>query len=224
PAYRGLAYIVFEDLPLERFGNVIPQLSFEIVRPMIEGPRLEDRVKGVCLTPGAGEFVYATTPILRQLGPGAEAAENLHAEQGRANLEVSLDQLAADFPNCESVLLIVSWFGDDLRCGECEIRPRVENAEKQTTPRSWRVNGVTRAGAAIVSAHDGAPAYGGTPDDASVLEAIAALKARGYKVGLYPFILMDVPAGNALPDPYGAAEQAAYPWRGRISVHPAPGV
>jgi hypothetical protein len=34
---------------------------------------------------------------------------------------------------------------------------------------------------------------------------------------------MDVPAGNALPDPYGGAEQAAYPWRGRISVHPAIG-
>ncbi len=26
PAYRGLAYVVFEDMPLERFGNTIPQL------------------------------------------------------------------------------------------------------------------------------------------------------------------------------------------------------
>jgi hypothetical protein len=33
PGYRGLAYVVFEDLPLERFGNAIPQLSFEIIRP-----------------------------------------------------------------------------------------------------------------------------------------------------------------------------------------------
>ena len=33
---------------------------------------------------------------------------------------------------------------------------------------------------------------------------------------LYPFLLMDVPAGNGLPDPYGGAEQAAYPWRGRV--------
>ena len=29
PAYRGLAYIVFERLPLADFGNRIPQLSFE---------------------------------------------------------------------------------------------------------------------------------------------------------------------------------------------------
>ena len=34
---------------------------------------------------------------------------------------------------------------------------------------------------------------------------------------LYPFVLMDVPAGNGLPDPYGGAEQAAYPWRGRVT-------
>jgi hypothetical protein len=29
PAYRGLAYIVFQRLPLERFGNRIPQLAFD---------------------------------------------------------------------------------------------------------------------------------------------------------------------------------------------------
>ena len=35
---------------------------------------------------------------------------------------------------------------------------------------------------------------------------------------------MDIPAGNALPDPYtGGAGQPAYPWRGRITVRPAPG-
>src|SRR6266480_1296148 len=29
PAYRDLAYIVFEDMSLENFGNRIPQLNFE---------------------------------------------------------------------------------------------------------------------------------------------------------------------------------------------------
>ena len=46
-------------------------------------------------------------------------------------------------------------------------------------------------------------AYGGTPDDASVIAAIRDLKARGLKVTLYPFVLMDIPAGNTLPSPYG---------------------
>ncbi len=35
--------------------------------------------------------------------------------------------------------------------------------------------------------------------------------------------MMDVPPGNGLSDPYGASEQAAYPWRGRLTCHPAPG-
>ena len=36
--------------------------------------------------------------------------------------------------------------------------------------------------------------------------------------------MMDIPAGNALPDPWtGAASQPAYPWRGRITCDPAPG-
>jgi hypothetical protein len=180
-------------------------------------------VKSVCLIPGAGEFVYATEPVFRHNGPGQQVAENVHAERDRANLLVSLDQLAADFPNCDTVMLVVAWFGDDLRCSECQIRPGVELAEKQNVPHAWSAGGVGRSEAHLISQHDGAPAFGGTPSDRSVLQAIAELKQRGYKVGLYPFVLMDIPEGNALPDPYGGAAQAAYPWRGRISVHPAAG-
>jgi hypothetical protein len=224
PAYRGLAYIVFEDLPLADFGNAIPQLSFEIVRPAPStAQRFEERVKGVCLIPGAGEFVYATEGVFRKAGEGVETAENVHAATESANLLVSLDQLAAGFPNCETVLLVVGWFGDDLRCGECEIKPGVEIASKTTSPLVWKAGGVTRDGAHVVSTFEGAPAYGGTPSDESVKQAIAELKARGYKVGLYPFVFMDVAHGNALPDPYGGDAQAAYPWRGRITLHPAAG-
>ncbi|MBC7767548.1 MAG: glycoside hydrolase/phage tail family protein [Phycisphaerales bacterium] len=226
PAYRGLAYVVFEDMALERFGNIMPQLSFEIVRPAPSGAgqvRFEELVTSVCLIPGAGEFVYAAEPVLRTIGPGQQSAENVHAERDRANLLVSLDQLEADFPTCDTVLLVVAWFGNDLRCGACDIRPGVEISAKQTTPLTWRAGGVTRGGAHLVSQFEGAPAFGGTPSDDSVLQAIAELKARGYKVGVYPFLLMDVPGDNAFPDPYGGAAQAAYPWRGRITLHPAAG-
>ena len=34
PAYRGLAYVVFERLPLASFGNRLPQLTFEVVKPV----------------------------------------------------------------------------------------------------------------------------------------------------------------------------------------------
>lgn len=226
PAYRGLAYVVFEDLPVKKFGNTIPQLSFEVVRPAPAADgnvRFEDRVKGVCVIPGAGEFVYETESVFRLLGPGQEAPENLHAERKRSNLLVSLDQLEADFPNCDTVALVVAWFGNDLRCAECAIKPGVELVNKETKPFSWRAGGVGRGGAHVISLHDGAAAFGGTPSDRSVKLAIAELKARGFKVWLYPFLLMDVPVSNTLPDPYGAAAQGAYSWRGRVSLHPAAG-
>lgn len=43
PAYRGRAYVVFEDLPLADFGNRIPNLTFEVIAD--DGPTLTlDRI------------------------------------------------------------------------------------------------------------------------------------------------------------------------------------
>ena len=225
PAYRGLAYVVFEDLPLAAYGNRPPQLTFEVMRRVTpsNGRALEDRLQGVCMIPGAGEFVYSTGPVFRRQSLTRTVSETVNNSDGRPDFLVSLDHLQAQLPNVKSVMLVVSWFGTDLRCGSCQILPGVERRDRVTEPVSWSVAGQDRASAHLISTHDGGPAYGGTPSDVSVLEAIAALKDRGYKVGLYPFILMDVPANCGLPDPYGAAQQGAYPWRGRITCHPAPG-
>lgn len=223
PAYRGTAYVVFEDLPLSPYGNRPPQLSFEVFRrPAGEGA-LEDALKAVCMIPGAGEFVYATQGVQRRLSITRTASENVNNTDGRPDIVVALDQLQAQLPNVEQVSLVVAWFGDDLRCGECAIRPGVELEAKFTLPFEWRAGGVDRGDAHLVSTVDGGPAYGGTPSDNTVVQAIAELKRRGLKVCLYPFVMMDVSAGSGLADPYGGAEQAAYPWRGRITCHPAAG-
>ena len=119
---------------------------------------------------------------------------------------------------------MVAWFGTDLRAGSCEVKPGVEVLGKSTHPLAWSVAGLTRATAHLVSTIDGRPAFGGTPSDASVTHLIAELKARGLKVTLYPFMMMDIPADNSLADPQtGAAPQPAYPWRGHITCDPAPG-
>ncbi|MEL7454513.1 MAG: hypothetical protein AAGJ50_14185, partial [Pseudomonadota bacterium] len=58
PAYRGTAYVVFEDLPLERFGNRLPQLSFEVRRsaPLAaDEASLRDILDGVNLIPASGD-------------------------------------------------------------------------------------------------------------------------------------------------------------------------
>lgn len=221
PGYRGLCYLVFERLPLSPFGNRIPNISVELCRVAGE---LEPAVRAVTVIPGATEFGYDPTPRVRLVSPGTTLSENAHLSAELSDWTLSIDELAALCPNLEQVSLVVAWFGDDLRCGSCTIAPRVEAALREVDGTSWSVAGLGRGSARVVSQHDGAPAYGGTPSDAAVLAAIADLKGRGLKVTLYPLVMMDVPADNALPDPYtGAAGQPAYPWRGRITCDPAPG-
>ena len=220
PPYRGTAYVVFDNMPLERFGNRLPQLNFEVFRAVDD---FESRVRAVTLIPSAGEFVYEDDRVIR-IDSGKTIAENLHTALGGTDWKVALDQLEAQLPNTKRVSLVVSWFGNDLRIGNCEVKPGVEVADKVTEPFAWSVGGVTRETAYVVSRANGRPAYGGTPSDKAVISAIQDLKARGFEVTFYPFISMDVAAGNALPDPYsGGTGQPAYPWRGRITCEPAPG-
>lgn len=222
PAWRGLAYVVFERLPLDEFGNRIPALQFEVVRPV---GALEPAIKAVALIPGSTEHGYATTQVRETLGVGSVRLLNRNMRQAATDWTQSIDELQALCPNLKSVALVSSWFGDDLRAGHCRFRPGVEVVARTDETRPWKVGSLNRATAHLVSRKaDGGPAYGGTPDDTAIIEAIRDLKARGLKVVLYPFVLMDVPAGNGLPDPQGAGEQPVYPWRGRITALPAPGL
>ncbi|HET7912393.1 MAG TPA: glycoside hydrolase/phage tail family protein, partial [Pseudolabrys sp.] len=221
PAYRGLAYVVFERLPLANFGNRIPQLSFEVVRPV---GRLEQMLRAVTLIPGTTEFGYAPATVVQTLGPGQSAPENRHVAYARSDVVAALDELQAVAPNIERVAIVVAWFGTDLRCGHCRIMPGVDNRIKETFGGKWSVTGLDRAAAHLVSTVDGKPAFGGTPSDQSIRDLIAEIKSRGIKVTLYPFLMLDIPAANTLPDPLsGAPSQPAYPWRGRITCDPAPG-
>jgi len=220
PAFRGLAYVVFERLPLESYGNRIPLMQFEVVRPV---GKLERQIRAITVIPGATEHGYATTQVSERTGIGQSRIMNRNNLAAATDWQAAIDELQALCPNLKSVALVVSWFGTDMRAGECRILPGVEVAGRDGETTPWSVAGLSRGDAHLVSHHGAGPAYGGTPDDASVLQAITDLKARGLRVCLYPFVMMDVPAGNGLPDPYGDREQAAYGWRGRVTGFPAPG-
>ncbi|WP_306118124.1 MULTISPECIES: glycoside hydrolase/phage tail family protein [unclassified Roseitalea] len=222
PAYRGIAYIVFDRLPLESFGNRVPQIQVEVVRPV---GQLERDIRAVTVIPGATEHGYSPTPVTALIGRGNTVELTRHILHDANDWSASIDELQALCPNLTHVSLVVAWFGTDLRAGACEIRPGVTEPHIGQESTSWQVAGLARGDAEVrlVSRVDDRPAYGGTPSDASVIAAIADLKARGLKVTLHPFIMMDVPQANALPDPYGGASQLAYPWRGRITCHPAIG-
>ena len=108
------------------------------------------------------------------------SAENVNAEPGGADSSVALDQLEACAPNVESVSLVVAWFGDDLRAGHCRIRPGVEVGAKATTPQNWSVAASPARRAPRQPRRQGRAAYGGTPSDSAVVQAIQELNARGY--------------------------------------------
>lgn len=220
PAYRGIAYVVFERLPLEAYGNRLPQLQFEVIRPV--GP-LCGQVRAVALIPGSTQFGYAPGEVSQSVQVGEAGLVNRHVLYAASDFEASIDELVATCPNLTNVALVATWFGNDLRAGQCRIRPGVTDPSVAAASVPWEAGGLGPAEADIVSQDAGRAAYGGTPSDLSVIQAIGALKARGLKVTLYPFIMMDVPAGNTLPDPYGGSAQARYPWRGRITCDPAPG-
>lgn len=230
PAYRGTCYMVFDSLALSQFGNRLPQITVEIFKPLqSDDPNmLENRVSAVTLIPASGEFAYGTDVHVKTYR-GATAAENSHNGNGVANIIKALDQLDTGLPNVDAVALVSAWFGDDLRCGTCTIRPKVETDEpKAVSPRDWRVSGLVRSTAETISLlPDDSVAYGGTPSDHTIFDAIEELHARGKSVVFYPFLLMDIEQGNTLANPYsnGAAGvgQDAYPWRGRITCSPAAG-
>jgi hypothetical protein len=228
PAYRGTAYVVIEDLDLTPFGNRVPQFNFEVVRGEPSGlggvPDVSRLVRGVAMMPGTGEYALATTPVHYDYGSGKRRSANVHTPGGETDFTASLRALTAEVPACRSVSVIVSWFGDDLRCGSCTVKPKVEQTSYEGQGMAWRAGGLSRAQAETIAQVDGRPVYGGTPSDASVVEAIRAMRAEGLDVMFYPFLLMEQGVGNGRPDPWSdAGDQPVYPWRGRITLSEAPG-
>lgn len=228
PAYRGTAYVVFEALGLGEFGNRVPQFSFEVFRAA-QGHEEDDApfaegIRAVALVPGTGEYALATTPVRYATGLAAGRSANVNTPSGMTDFALSLAQLREEAPSVGSVSVVVSWFGSDLRCGSCTLRPKVEQKATDGKGMPWRAGGIARAAAVEVPKIDGRSVYGGTPADAAVVEAIRAIRAGGQEVMFYPFVLMDQLAGNQLPDPWSGLEgQPALPWRGRITLSLAPG-
>ena len=241
PAYRGTCYLVFHAMTLDDFGNRMPQITAELIRrsPLADADDITNQLKAVCLLPGAGEFVLGTREYQSSDGFGTWFPENRHQKTGLPDFYGAMDELAAALPGRQAISLVVSWFGTDLRAGLCQVTPKVETHAKTVQPADWTVAGFTRATAPVVSrispaaldptgitggsdAAGSVPAFGGTPSDATVTQAIRYCHAVGIRVMFYPFVMMDIPGGNGLPDPYGGPEQAAFPWRGRITCDPGP--
>lgn len=218
PAYRGMAYVVIKDFPLADFGNRIPNFTFEVRRTLKKPVDLEDKIKEISLIPGAGEFVYDTVVQEKQYGQqdiagnfvqgGQITKLNLNNLSNKADVLVSLDNLKATLPNVEWVSVVLNWFANSIDPGVCSIRPASEfNSQgARVYPADWTVAGYNRNNAhQILHFGDGSPTFGGTPSDISILHLCQELKARGYKVMLYPMLQVDT------------ITPFSKPWRGRMT-------
>ncbi len=171
---------------------------------------------GACLLPASGEFTYDTTPAQgKMMGVANFSPINTYFAPGgvKADYSYALDQLQAEHPECQTVALVCAWFGNSTDAGSCNIYPSTNYVGgafeiwdgSGWTSSDWRVSGLTQnsSGLIPISTANGSANYGGTPSDQSIVRCVEDLKARGFRVVFYPFILMDMPGK---------------PWRGRIGL------
>jgi hypothetical protein len=214
PAFKGLAYIVFEDFALSDFNNRVPNFTFEVARLGNQSENsVEQLVTAINIIPGSGEFVYDTNIKTKTYGydlagKWIETAPrdtiNLNNASSKADILVALDNLQQTFPNLEYVSVIVTWFASSLDIANCIFEPKIEyKTGTKVIPTDWSVAGKTRATAGEMTRDsNGNILYGGTPSDDSIVNLITELKVRGYKVMLYPMPFVEI---------------ANKPWRGRIT-------
>ena len=214
-AFRGLSYIVFEELPLGDFNNSIPNFSFEVTRKanipstLEKNICVEDLVRSINIIPGTGEFVYDTI-IQYQTTVNLEGnilnkkpinSSNYH---NIANSLYSLEQMKIICPNISWVAPVVCWFGDSLDSAECTIKPAVEFNDLSTKySEEWQVGTYLRNTARLVSRDsDNFPKYGGSVNDVSVVRYLKELKSRKLKIMFYPMFFLDI---------------EKKPWRGHVT-------
>ena len=217
PAFRGISYIVVEDLQLGEFANRIPNFLFEVKRKVkvqyLSGELpLEERIKGMVMIPGSGEFVY--DPVVQSKIPknynlrygyfnAQKTKINQNNREGKADSIVALEQLADTCPNLEWIAPVVAWFASSIDAANCVIEPGVEYRDGSSSPDVWEVAGYNRSSARLISQNKYlSPIYGGTTNDSSILRYLDLVKSYNYNVMFYPMIFVD---------------QQNKPWRGRIT-------
>ena len=207
PAYRGMAYIVIEDFPLSNYGNRIPNFNFEVQRNL--KPELNKKIKGINIIPGSGEFVYDTVvqhkmKLAHGVRSGFQDRINQNTDYDVADSLVALEDLQNTLPEVKWISLVVNWFINSVNLNEnILIYPAVEFKDSITIPDDWKVAGMTRNSAHCITLDDNfQPIYGGTISDDALVRYVLELKSKGYKILLYPMLLVD---------------DIKKPWRGRIT-------
>jgi hypothetical protein len=215
PAYRGIAYIVIEDLPLADFGNHIPNFTFEVNKKVLnkDGKKtVEEMVMGMNIIPGSGEFAYDTKVQYKARGQfidgqfykqGNNSVINVNNRRGKADSILAMEQLKQTCPNLKWTSIVATWFATSLDIKNNKILPMVEYKDGESSLESWKVAKYNRKNAPKIKVDkSNRPLYGGTPSDTSIIRFLDLQKKMGYKSMFYPMIFV---------------HEDNKPWRGRIT-------
>ena len=175
-------------------------------------------ITGVNFLPATGEWTYDSVPYQGRRADQTGFAQlnlNYNPSGTKTDCDYSLDQLQAQFPGCQTVAIVVAWFGSSTEAATCQVYPSTtfiggafeKYAGETWLADDWQVSSLTQASSSLVSipTRGGSAVYGGTPADQSVVRCIQDLKGRGFRVVFYPFLLMT---------------SAGLPWRGTITFSP----
>ncbi len=176
-------------------------------------------ILGVNLLPSTGEFTYDTIPYLGQRTTESQLTSiNRYANGGpldgsgnTTDYTMALNDLQAEIPDCTTVAIVVSWFGNSTDITQCQIYPSttyIDGTFQQAAGGSdvWRCSSLTQSSPGLIPIPQVGSSfiYGGTPSDQSIVRSIRDLRLRGLRVVFYPFVLMTA---------------SGKPWRGRITYN-----
>lgn len=156
PAFRGVSYVVFEDMPLGEYGNRIPQISCEVFVPPTSDnivDSLESALNAVHITPITGEKTYGTDIYTLDDLRGNNTPLNGNTPFAESDFVVSLNQLNTGCSGVSSASVVSTWFGSSVSANLCRVEPKVlcKNITEEILPKPWKVSGLLRDSARTVS-------------------------------------------------------------------------
>ncbi|MCU7611419.1 glycoside hydrolase/phage tail family protein [Anaplasma capra] len=205
PAYRGIAYIVIENLPLQDYNNTVPNFVFEVTAYPESFLRnhVTKKIDGIH-TVGSGEFAYDTevqtltqTETIGTQEAAYGTAVKINGKTGykESNALLALNTMQSTLPNLQWVAVTVCWFTDGANIKNCKLRPATAyEKDAKITPDIWKVGNFT---AHRLMPHDSCY-HAGTANDASLVRYIQKLKLTGYKVLLLLKLIADCEVGLQL--------------------------
>ncbi|MDB1135102.1 glycoside hydrolase TIM-barrel-like domain-containing protein [Candidatus Anaplasma sp. TIGMIC] len=222
PAYRGIAYMVIEGMPLTNYNNRMPNFVFEVTS-YPEGflqNHVSQKINAIHVT-GNGEFTYDTTVQTRVNTLNIDGkkiphgiASKINGAHGKSSAIAGLDSLRNTLPNIRWIAVTVYWFASHSDIEESIIRPgTIYDESVKTVPDSWQVAHYTAANAFSIPYEDGKPKYEGTVGDISLKRFLSELRARKYKIMLQVKLIVTSKNGTKITCGAESASAASHIYR-----------